>query len=277
MGKRFSGKTVFITGASSGIGAALALEFACEGARVSLAARRSDWLAKIEEKIAVQGGQALSVICDVTKPDTVKQAISTTIDKFATLDIVIANAGFAIAGTFEDLHTDDFRRQFATNFFGLVDTIYASLPHLIESKGKLVLMGSVLGRVGLPTTSAYTASKFAVNGLAQTLDYELAGHGIRVICINPGLVESNIARVDNQGVFKERRKDLRPKKFTMPASKAARQMVTAIYRNKPETTITGHGKMLVHGFRCFPRMARWTMRAFAKKRIKMIQKKRRQQ
>ena len=275
MTERFSGKTVFITGASSGIGAALAVEFAKEGAKLSLAARREDWLDRTLKAVEEVGGRGRVVACDVTKRETLDRAVASTLDAFGSLDVAIANAGFGVNGVFSELTIEDFRRQFETNVFGAINTIHAVLPSLRDSRGHLVLIGSVMGRVGVPVSSAYASSKFAVTGLAESLYYELAEEGIRVTLINPGIVDTNIARVDNRGVFKEGRKDPRPAFFMVPVGKAAREIVKRISQGKAEATITRHGRIIVWLSRHFPGLVRFILRMTTKGRMGEVAKRKR--
>lgn len=245
MARRFEGQSVFITGASSGIGAAMALEFARQGAHLTLCARRADLLEEVRLKIGAMGQRAISVVCDVTKPDTLREAAARAAKEFGGIDVAVANAGYGVSGVLEDLDTDLYRRQFDTNFFGLLDTVYAVLPYLVERRGRLGLVSSVAGRAGTPGTSAYVASKFAVTGLAKSIYYELADRGVSVTCIQPGFIESDIRRIDNRGVLHKKAKDPVPAWLVVPADKAARSIVRYIYRRKFDAVITAHGKLLV--------------------------------
>lgn len=244
MRRRFEGQSVFITGASSGIGAALAVEFARQGAHITLAARRTEKLEEVRLKIESLGQRAIAVVCDVTKPETIVDAVQRAVMEFGGIDVAVANAGYGVSGVLEDLDTVLYRRQFDTNFFGLLDTIYAVLPHLIERRGRLALVSSVAGRTGGPGTSAYAASKFAVTGLAESIYYELAERGVSVTCIQPGFVASDIRRIDNRGVLHKKAKDPVPAWIIVPAEKAARSIVRYVYRRKFDAVITAHGKVL---------------------------------
>ena len=253
---RFAGQTAFITGASSGIGAEVALQLAREGAKVAIIARREDRLEEIRKRIKEQGGDALALRCDVTDRAQIDAAVAKTVEKFGGIDLCLANAGFGITGSFAKLATEDYRRQFDTNFFGAIDTAYAVLPHLIEKKGRLGIVASVSGRLAAPGTSAYNASKFALVGLAETIYHELRKKGVSVTLINPGLIDSEIRLKDNDESLRPDRKDPVPGWLVMPAEKAARQILSALYKRKPEVVITFHGKILNGLARHFPRTTR---------------------
>jgi len=265
MAGRFDGKRAFVTGASSGIGAAVAAELARQGARVALAARSQDKLEAVQQAIEQDGGSALVAVCDVTDRASLDAAVAQTLETFGGIDLVLANAGFGVHGPFPKLTTDDFRRQFATNFFGVLDTVYATLPALTESKGQLGLVGSVMGRVALPLSAPYATSKFAVCGLAESLHYDLANRGITVTCVNPGVVDSNIRMTDNQGVFRPDRKDTAPAWLIVPTDKAARAIVRGLASGKFEVIVTGHGRLIAWLGRYFPRTYRAIMRYGAKR------------
>lgn len=260
MAGRFQGSSVFITGASSGIGEALARAFALEGARLALAARRLERLESVRQELMPAAAEVLAVPCDVTSRPSLDAAVAQTAEAFGGIDVAVANAGFGVTGFFQDLSTADFRRQFETNVFGLLDTVYAVLPHVRASKGRLALISSVSGRVGSPGSSPYVASKFAVTGLAESIYYDLRADGVSVTCIEPGFVESKIRMTDNAGRFHEDWNDPVPPWLVVPRDRAARAIVSAIYKRKPEAVITGHGKLAVWSARHFPRTVRFIQR-----------------
>lgn len=275
MGRRFEGKTVFITGASAGIGWALAHAFAREGANLALAARRKDRLDALCAELEQGGAKALALACDVTDRAQLDEAAARAVEVFGGLDVAVANAGFAVSGTFDRLTTDDFRRQFEVNVFGVLETIYAVLPHLERSRGRLGIVASVAGRVGSPATSAYCSSKFALCGLAECLYHDLAEKGVSVTCINPGFVESDIRITDNQGVVRPERSDPVPAWLVVSAEKAARDIVNALYRRRFEAVITGHGKAIVWVYRHFPRLFRAVTRLGTRGRLDAYEKSKR--
>ncbi len=249
---RFAGKVAFVTGASAGIGRALALELAREGADVAVSARRTDLLQKLAHDIEGLGRKALALPCDVTREDEVKAAIDAAVAKFGALDVVVANAGFGVVGPVEDLSIADYRRQFETNIMGVLHTVKPALPVLEKSKGRLALVGSVSGYVSVPATSAYAMSKFAVRALADALFHEMLPKGVAVTLISPGFIQSDFREVDNLGVHHPGKGDPYPKWIVMTTDVAARKIVRAIARGRREIILTGHGKLAVFLQRHFP-------------------------
>jgi short-subunit dehydrogenase len=244
--QRFAGQAVFITGASSGIGAALAREFAREGGDVALVARRRDRLETLAAEIATTGRRTVVVPCDVTRDGDLERAAAAARAALGKLDVVVANAGFGVTGALETLSLDDYRRQFETNVFGVLRTVFATLEDLRRTRGRLVLIGSVSGHVGVPGSSAYSMSKFAVHGLAASLAHELAPYGVAVTLISPGFVESEIGQVDNRGVrHPEALARPLPASIVMATPTAARRIVGAVARRRREAVITGFGKTVV--------------------------------
>src|SRR5262249_20880523 len=145
------------------------------------------------------GRRALAIPCDVTKDGDLERAAARTKKELGKIDVVVANAGFGVVGRFDKLTLADYRRQFETNVFGVLRTIYATLDEIRRTRGRFVIIGSVSGHVSLPGTSAYSMSKFAVRALAESIAYELAPDGVSTILISPGFVESEIRGVDNRG------------------------------------------------------------------------------
>jgi short-subunit dehydrogenase len=235
--RRFDNKIVLLTGASSGIGYALALELANQGAKLVLVARRIDRLKKLVEKIKDSGGQAICFTVDVTKGDDLNTAVKLAQKEFGLIDIVVANAAIPIHGNFDQLATEDYKHIFETNVFGILNTAYAGLNDLKKSKGSIVIIGSGMAYMTTPGTSAYSMGKFAIRAFAETTHNELRKYGIKVMLINPGFVESEIRLVDNNGKFNPKRKDWVPSFLVMPADKAAKKIAKAIYKGKREKFI----------------------------------------
>lgn len=243
MARRFEGKVVWITGGGSGIGKALALAFAKEGAAVAVSGRREDRLQEVVDEIAAQGGSGVAVRCDVTDEASVAEAVQKVVRALGGLDVAVANAGFSVAGRVEKLSAADWRRQLDVNVIGVAMTARYAIPHLRQRNGRLVLIGSVSSMLVAPGFGAYSASKYAVRAIGQALSAELHGSGVTCTTIHPGYIESEIAQVDNQGRFDAQREDKRPKNLMWPADRAARVMVDAVAKRKREYTFTGHGKV----------------------------------
>ncbi len=252
--QRFTGKVVFITGASSGIGAGLAHEFARQGAAVALLARRAERLRALAGEIRGAGGHALAIPCDVTREGDLERAAALTVSGLGPIDVVVANAGFGVTGPFAKLRLDDYRRQFETNVFGVLRTASVTLDELCRSRGALVIVGSVSSYLAAPSASPYAMSKFAVRALAEALRGELTPRGVSVVLITPGFVESEIRLVDNHGRLHPNAPDTVPRWLRMPTERAARQIVRAVASRRRERIITVHGKLGVFLARHTPRL-----------------------
>jgi short-subunit dehydrogenase len=262
--QRFAGSVVFITGASSGIGAALSLEFAREGADVVLAARRRDRLESVAAEIGAMGRRTVVAECDVTREGDLERAAAAGRAAFGRLDVVVANAGFGVTGVLERLSLDDYRRQLETNVFGVLRTVYATLDDLKKSRGRLVVIGSVSGHIAVAGSSPYSMSKFAVRALADSLGHELAEHGVSVTLISPGFVESEIRQVDNRGILRTEKPAPRiPAPMVMATPTAARKIVGAVARRRRDVVITALGKVSVFLHRHAPGLLAQIIRRFA--------------
>ena len=246
------GKCVLITGASSGIGLALAKECALRGADLILLARRLDRLQSVANELKPFGTRVVVSRCDVTKEGDLENSVSEGLRILGRIDIVVAGAGFSIWGNLDKLTMDDYHRQFDTNIFGVLRTIYATLSELKKNQGTLVLMGSVSGYVSLPGVSAYAMSKAAIHALARSITPELGRHKISVVLIAPGFVESEIRRVNNYGEFQTTAIDPVSKKLQMSSQRAAQVILNATLARKSEQVITAHGKVAVFIQRHFP-------------------------
>ena len=264
--KKIDGSVAFITGASSGIGAALAFEFARRGADVVAAARRADRLEEVAARVGEAGRRCLAVTCDVTCDGDQEAAVARALESFGRIDWVVANAGFGVGGPLVKLDLGDYRRQFETNIFGVLRTVLATREVLEASHGCLAIMGSVAGEAAFPKSSPYSMSKFAVRALAETLWFEFASSGVGVTLIEPGFVDTEIRQVDNVGVYRSDKRDPMPRWIRIPADRAARKMVTAIVRRRRKVVLTGHGKLVVALSRFTPGLLAVLVRRFGQKR-----------
>ena len=172
----------FITGASRGVGAAVARAFHGDGMKVALASRSGDDL-----------GVGLGLECDVSSPDSVAAAVEAAVDEFGRLDVVVANAGVGAYGPFLEMDPDDVEAMIDVNLKGTLYTARFTLAHLIESKGDFVSLASVAGLRAFPGEAVYNASKFGMLGFTRALDHEMRELGVRVTNIAPGGIATDFA------------------------------------------------------------------------------------
>lgn len=180
-------QTVLITGASSGIGRATVEVFKAKGWNVAATARKPEVLKDLEIQ-----GRVESFRLDVTDPTSIREAVDASLARFGSIDALVNNAGFAVQGPFETLTTDQIRRQFETNVFGLMETTRALLPHFRQRRsGTILNISSIGGRMAFPLLSLYHASKWAVEGFTESLQFELESFGIRAKLIEPGAIKTD--------------------------------------------------------------------------------------
>lgn len=252
----FTDHIVWITGASSGLGREMALEFARRGATVAVSARRMDLLVALVAEIEGRGQKAKAFHCDVLDDASIKACVDAIVVAHGRIDVAVANAGFGVMGSLERISAQEWTRQLAGNVTGLALTAKYALPHLRKTRGRLALVGSVAAFLPSAGFAAYGASKAAVHSIGETLQVELAGSGVSCTTLHPGFVDSNITRVDNAGNFHPDRPDPRPANLMWPTDKAARSMVKAIAARRKVHVFTGHGKALAFIGRHLPGMAR---------------------
>lgn len=187
-------KVVIVTGASSGIGEAIARELAGDGCRVMLVARREERLKSLASELGDQCGYFTA---DVTKLDQVKSMASTTLEKFGQIDVIINNAGVMPVAPMSDLKVDDWHQAIDVNINGVLHGIAAVLPHMLErGSGQVINIGSVASLKVFPGFSVYCGTKFAVKAISEGLRQETAGK-LRVTTIYPGAVESELIAASN--------------------------------------------------------------------------------
>lgn len=185
------GKVAFVTGASRGVGAAVARALSHEGAAVGLASRSGDDLGL---------PNALGLACDVRELDQVEAAVAATVDRFGRLDICVANAGVGSYHTLVDTPIEHIEEMIDVNLKGTIYAIRASVPHLIAGGGgDVITLASEAGRRGLPGEAVYCASKFGQVGLTRALDHELREHGVRCTNVCPGGIATDFALAEGYG------------------------------------------------------------------------------
>ncbi|MFD7632060.1 SDR family NAD(P)-dependent oxidoreductase [Streptomyces sp. NPDC059873] len=190
MSNTLDGKVVLVTGASSGIGQATALALSTAGARVAVGARRTKRL----KSLAQDGpGEMLVLELDVTDRESVRDAVTATVEHFGTLDALVNNAGVMLSGPILNADTAEWTRMIDTNLLGSMYTAHAALPHLLESRGAVVQISSTSGRTASAGGGVYAATKFGITAFSEALRQEVTAQGIRVIVIEPGMVATELA------------------------------------------------------------------------------------
>src|SRR6266446_4858724 len=186
-------QTVLITGATDGLGKAAALLLAARGYRVFAAGRSAEKRAQLDALAKEKNLLLETLEMDVCDDASVQKAVASSYQKTGAIDVLINNAGFVQVGAVEDLRLEDWRRQFETNFFGVIRVTQAVLPDMRERRnGRILMMSSVSGFVTPPTQAAYSASKHAIEALSNALRHELYPFGIHTILIQPGYIVTNI-------------------------------------------------------------------------------------
>lgn len=194
--------SIFLTGASSGIGRAIALRLANKGFRVFAAGRSVKRLRSLKEEAESNGYTITPVRLDLDDPDSLTMIQEEFGDQKVIVDVLINNAAFGVWGPLETLSDEKLRAQFETNIFGLMSLTRVLLPSIkLSSHGKIINVSSVLGRFGTPFNGAYVASKFALEGLSESLRIELSPFNVGVTVVEPGLFDTNFSKNQVDGTF----------------------------------------------------------------------------
>ncbi|HKA15464.1 MAG TPA: SDR family NAD(P)-dependent oxidoreductase [Myxococcota bacterium] len=189
--RSYKGLRALVTGASSGIGRALALRLAREGARVALVARRADELERLAAEIRVGGGETMVLPCDVAEAKQVADTAMRTREVWGGIDLLVNNAGYGHHRTFLEWSLEDIERMMRVNYLGSVYFTKALLPSMVEQRrGWVVFVASVAGKIAPPEESAYAATKFAMVGLAGSLSIEVEDAGVHVLTVCPGVIRT---------------------------------------------------------------------------------------
>ena len=239
-------KVVIITGASSGIGKALAIEFAKKGSKVVLAARNPENLNSVLDEVKQYNTEAIAVVADVSLVDDCENLIKKTIETFGKIDILINNAGISMRSMFLDTDLLVMHKLMDTNYWGTVNCTKFALPYLVEQKGSLVGIISIAGYLGLPARSAYSSSKYAIRGFLDTIRVEHLKSGLHVLVAAPGFTASNIRKVALLGDGSLQGATPRQEEKMMTAEQVAKKIYRAIVKRKRTLILTFvEGKLAV--------------------------------
>jgi short-subunit dehydrogenase len=251
--RSINGARSLVTGASGGIGRAIAVELARNGAKVVLLARREDQLKRVAEEIAAFGAQSESVIGDVTDPAIRRAALDRAREQFGGLDILVNNAGIGALGRFDEADPARLRRLFEVNFFAAAELIREALPLLKQGNRPIVVnVGSILGHFGVPRSAEYCATKFALRGLSDSLRAEFSTLGIDVLLVSPGTTETEFFEHVVERTSSPRWSDQRG----VSAESVARATVRAIRRGAAEIIPNPRGRLMSRMNRLMPGVLR---------------------
>ena len=265
MGQRrdLSGMRILVTGASQGIGKALAELGARRGAKVIATARSVELLNELAEIVRKDGHTLVVIQADITKPDDRQKMVEAAMQHFGGLDILINNAGIGATGHFADADPTVLRTIMETNFFGTTETTRVFLPILKKgTKPAIVNISSIVGKRALPARGLYSASKFAVEGWSQAIRAELYKDGIDVVVINPGLTQTNFSKNMLEQKAKLQMDHLRG----MTSEQVAEATLRAIEKGKNNLNLTFKGKLLLFTARFFP----WLIDKVARKKVREL-------
>ena len=240
----FNDNVVLITGGSSGIGRELAYQLTTQGAQLVLAARDPVLLDAVVAECRRRGGRAIGVPTDVSVESQCKELIARSLAEYGRIDTLINNAGISMRSRFVDLGgVEPIERLMRINYFGSVYCTYYALPHLKQSRGRLVAISSLAGKTGVPTLSGYSASKHAMVGFFESLRFEVKPDGISVTMVFPGFVATDVGTraIGPGGKPLGKRPVVRSR--LMPVEECARRIIDGAGSRKRDVVMTGRGKV----------------------------------
>jgi len=249
----FTNKVIAITGGSEGIGKALIDQLIPLGAKVATCGRSYDKLYNLQMEYT--NVMLHTVVADVSKEVDCKKFIQSTLDTFGKIDILINNAGISMRALFEDADLEVFRQVMEINFFGSVYCTKYALPSIIQNQGMILGISSIAGYRGLPGRSAYSASKFALQGWLEALRTEMLDHNVHVMWIAPGFTASNIRNAALTADAKAQGSSPMDESKLMTAEECAQHILDAMQKKKRTLVLTYTGKRAVFMNRFFPSLA----------------------
>jgi len=235
-------KVVIVTGASSGIGLAIAREFAVAGSYVVMAARSEEKLEELAGGLRADGFDVTAIKTDVTDEQQCRQLVAMTVEKYGRLDILVNNAGISMRANFIDVESSVLRQVMDVNFWGTVYCTKHALPHLLKNRGALVGISSIAGFHGLPGRTGYAASKFAMHGFLESVRIENLRSGLRVMIVAPGFTASNIRYNALTADGKRQGETPRNERRMMKPEYVARWVLKGIRKKKRNKILTWGGR-----------------------------------
>lgn len=239
----FQNKIIVITGASSGIGKALALGFLTQGAKVALCARN---LGKLQEAFSdIDNNNLLLVAADVSQENDCKDFVQAVLEKWGAIDALINNAGISMRALFEEVELDVLRNLMDINFWGTVYMSKYALPSILKSKGIITGISSIAGYRGLPARTGYSSSKFAMQGFLESLRTEMLHTGVHVMWVSPGFTASNIRNTALSASGNAQKETPLAEDKLMSAEECAERIIKAMTQRKRTVVMTTQGKLAV--------------------------------
>jgi short-subunit dehydrogenase len=242
---RLKNKVVIITGATSGIGEACALVFGREGAKIVITGRSPEKLELATKNLQDNGIEVFPILADAGSEDDNKRMAEDVLREFGQIDILINNAGISMRALFQEIDLQVFRKVMNTNFWGTVYATKYCLPAILKSKGSIVGISSINGYRGTPARTAYTASKFAMNGFFESLRTEVMKKGVHVLVACPGFTSSNIRNNALKADGSVQGASPRDESQMMSPLEVAESILTATLKRKRDLVLTFQGKLVV--------------------------------
>lgn len=236
-------KVAVITGGSSGIGKSLVLKYASEGYAVAFTGRSGERMAQVADELGER--PHLALVSNAADQADNQKMIDATIEKFGRIDVLVCNAGISMRALFEEVDLDVFKQLMEINFYGAIYATKFALPYLLESKGTIIAISSINGWRSTPARSAYSSSKFAMQGFFESLRTEIMNRGVHVLVVCPGFTSSNIRNAALTADGKVQGESPRDEKKMMSSDEVAERTFRAAKKKKRDLILTFQGKMAV--------------------------------
>lgn len=252
---------LLVTGASSGIGAAVARRFAEEGYRLALAARRLERLEALAQELRARGGQALPVAADLSRPEDIQRLTKVALEEYGQIDILFNNAGLGRLNWLEALEpVEEVQAQIQVNLLGVIWMAQAVLPHMIERRsGHIINMASLAAWIAPPTYSVYSASKFGVRGFTEALRREVSLYGVHVSGIYPGAVDTEFG---TQARIQRKTGITTPPRLRLTAEEVAQAVWRLAQRPRRAVILPGYMRWVIVLNTLFPALVDWAVRRY---------------
>lgn len=238
-------KVVVITGATSGIGKALAFTFGLQGSKIFITGRNQQALDETVSELVSKQIIVRGCLADAASESDNEKMVNEAIQSFGGIDVLICNAGISMRALFEDISLETFKKVMDVNFYGTVYAVKAALPHILKTQGSIVGISSINGKRATPARSAYSASKYAMEGFLESLRTEVMKRGVHVLSVCPGFTASNIRNKALDANGQSQKESPRDEQKMMSAEEVAEKTYNAIVARKRDLVLTTQGKLAV--------------------------------